>query len=66
MTPFEKEIADMQRRLRGEVRDIERGLRTLTTHSEKLAAQTHANTKSALANELERIMHRCGVQRRPV
>ena len=65
MTPFEKEIGEVARRWRSDARDIERGMRSLHTHSEKLAAQTHANAKAAAASELERIMHRCGVQRRP-
>ena len=61
MSQFETEIAEMVKRYDDEVRGLNRSMKSLST-SERLAAQTHANVKEAAANELRRIMVRCGVK----
>lgn len=63
MSEFEKQIAAMATRYEGEVRELNRSMRNLST-SERLCAQTHVNCKEATANELRRIMTRCGVNTR--
>jgi len=62
---LERDLVDMMKRYRNEVRDLERSLPRLPTHAEKVPVQTHAHVKSACANELSRILQRNGVKVAP-
>jgi len=61
MTEFEKQIDAVARRWTSEAKELERSIRRLQSSGERIAAQTHVNQKEAAANELRRIMQRCGV-----
>lgn len=59
---LEQDLVDMMKRYRSDVRELERGVAKLTTHAEKMAAQTHVHVKSACASELSRILQRHGAK----
>lgn len=60
MTELEKQLAAFTRRCRDDARDLNRSMRGKPP-GERLAMQTHANVKEAVANDLDRIVARCAM-----
>lgn len=61
MTPFEREVDAMARRLRAEADEQRRIAARLASPVERAAAITHGNVKEAVANELRRLMWSHGI-----
>ncbi|MEI7036452.1 hypothetical protein [Fulvimonas yonginensis] len=64
MTPFEKDVDALVRRLRSERAEVEQTARRLTG-AERSAAVAHGNVKEAVANELRRLMWKHGLGEQP-